>query len=152
MNEIAEKFFALSEEDKKKVHISMADLALRSWKAFVENGDVPQSYRESVVGTHQEFDVVLPDRALEVLKAGSNAAQVLIDYQEPICAMQDEDLVLGDDAEMAYYAIYNTIMKYVAGKQVDDWLIVNQALSSLGDGADIFTPLRQAIDHCEKLK
>jgi len=148
MNEIAKKFFALSEGVKKKVHISMAEPSLNNWKSFVENGEVPLSYRESVVGTVQVVDPELPERALEAIKSQSSGEKIAKDYQEPICSMQDEDWVFNDDAQMAYYAIYNTFSKYVEHKEIDDWVIVNQALSSLGQGADIFTPLKQAVEQC----
>ena len=40
------------------------------------------------------------------------------------------DLEFPDPVEYAYYAIYNLFRKYVQGRELDDWLIVNQALSS----------------------
>ena len=44
--------------------------------------------------------------------------------------MQDEDLTFPDHIAFAYYAIYNLFKKYIGEKTIDDWLIVNQALST----------------------
>jgi hypothetical protein len=50
--------------------------------------------------------------------------------------MQDDDLEFPDRVEFAYYSIYNLFNRYVSGRIDDDWLIVNQALSAHGEGAD----------------
>ena len=126
----------------------MAEIALTSWNSHVASGSVPSSYQESVSGTIQSVDMALPARALEAVKSSSSIENVEQDYREPICALQDDDWALNDDAEMAYYAIYNTFRKYSEGQAIDDWLIINQALSSLGEGADIFKPLREAVERC----
>ena len=51
-------------------------------------------------------------------------------YSEPIAAMQDEDLKFPESIMFAYYSIYNLFRKYVCNDNIDDWLIVSQALSS----------------------
>lgn len=148
MNPIAEKFFSLNEDGKKRAHLFMAELALKSWESSLAQGKVPMSYRETVTGTTQAIDPDLPKRALDSLKSETNSLEVAKDYLEPICALQDDDWIFNDDAQMAYYAIYNTYRKYIEGEEIDDWVIVNQALSSLGEGADIFTPLKEAVEQC----
>jgi len=149
MHPIAERFFALNDEQKRLVHISMASIALTSWRRHVSSESVPLKYQETVAGTFQVVDVELPAEALEAVISGvrSNIAKR---YLEPICAMQDDDWEFNDDAEMAYYAIYNTYRKYIEGKEIDNWLIVNQSLSSLGKDADIMSPLKLAVDSAEK--
>ena len=151
MNDIAEEFFALGKEDKKKVHIAMAELSLISWNELLVKGDIPLSYRETVAGTIQSVDANLPKNALDAVIGELSGEGILQEYVEPICALQDDDWDFNDDGEMAYYAIYNTFCKYVLLQEVDDWLIVNQALSSLGEGADIFTPLKHAVNSAKKI-
>ena len=48
-------------------------------------------------------------------------------------ALQDENLVFPEPVAFAYYAIYNLFRKYAAQADVDDWLIVNQALAAEAD-------------------
>jgi hypothetical protein len=51
-----------------------------------------------------------------------------IAYVESVCGTHHAfDMVL------AYYANYNTFNKYIRNEDVDDWLIVNQALSAEPD-------------------
>jgi hypothetical protein len=99
-----------------------------------------RKYRDSVVGLGHEVDVDLPVRALSVIRAarGIPSASVLdsliVDYQEPITAHQDNDLRISDErAEYAYLAIYNLIRSC---KNPNDkaiaWLVVCQALSATG--------------------
>ena len=68
---------------------------------------------------------------------GLGASAIQKKYREPICALQDDDWVLPEEASYAYYAIYNFFQKYALGKPIDDWLIVNQALSSLGSASGL---------------
>ena len=52
---------------------------------------------------------------------------------EPMIAMREEYLTFPENITFAYYAIYNLFKKYVLKEDVDDWMIVNQALSSEED-------------------
>jgi len=54
-------------------------------------------------------------------------------YREPIVALHDGDLDLPDTIEYAYYSLYNLFRKYTGIEDIDDWLIVNQAISSEAD-------------------
>ncbi len=74
-----------------------------------------------------------------------DARQVAQRYQEPIVAMHDDDLTFPDNIEFAYYAIYNLFRKYALGTEIDDWLIVNQALSAEKDSEKWATLLASAI-------
>ena len=100
------------------------------------------SYRESVAGTHQNVDVQLPEDAFASAKAGGDLAKFEMRYREPITAMQDCDLTFPDHIEFAYYSLYNLFLRYALGEQIDDWLIVNQALSS-EDTEDLWRKLLQ---------
>ena len=67
--------------------------------------------------------------------AGVDRAGVARRYLEPLAALQDDDLELLGQIELAYYAIYNLYRGAVAGAAIDDWLIVNQALTAEEDPA-----------------
>lgn len=140
----------MSPLQKRKVHIYLARVALTQWKKLSESGVVPHSYIESVVGTKQDVDLDLPSKAVDCVVKNAGVSAIEKQYKEPICALQDDDWKLPKEASYAYYAIYNAFQKYALNKEVDDWLIVNQALSSLGDTSDLIEPtladaVRQAI-------
>ncbi len=59
--------------------------------------------------------------------------------------MQDDDLEFPDDIELAYYSIYNLFRRYVLADSIDDWLIVNQALSAHGESADVAAILESTM-------
>jgi hypothetical protein len=66
-------------------------------------------------------------------------------YQEPIAALQDDDLTFPENITYAYYAIYNLFKKYAKIEVVDDWLIVNQSLSTEDDSEAWATLFNDAI-------
>lgn len=136
MSPLAQQFFAMPQEQKRRVHLYFADIALRQWKGFVASGLVPLSYQETVAGTIQEVDQDLPFDALVCVTKCEHPTSISERYSEPICALQDDDWPLPDDAQFAYYAIFNTFKKYALNEAIDDWLIVNQSLSSLGDSSN----------------
>ncbi len=59
--------------------------------------------------------------------------------------MEDFDLEFPYHIEFAYYSIYNLFKKYGVQANVDDWLIVNQALSSEADQDKWLQLLENAI-------
>ena len=123
------RFDSLIPAQRRVVHDLLAQHALGTWKAYVqEKGRI--TYVEGVVGTAQEVDPNLPADALAAVRSGAGVASVESRYLEPIAAMQDHDLELWDTAQFAYYAIYNYFNRYATGDAVDDWLLVNQAMSS----------------------
>jgi hypothetical protein len=134
MHPTAQKFFDMSSSQRRQVHLYLASIALKQLKKFEADGIIPRFYTETVCGTCQEVDMNLPSEALECIIEKTDPNQIAEWYLEPICALQDEDWPLPDAAQFAYYAIYNTFKKYALGKETDDWLIVNQALSSFGEG------------------
>jgi hypothetical protein len=113
------------------------------WQRHYSPGTRP-TYQETITGTVQELDVDLRSEAMAYSRAGKDQAQVQSCYSEPIVALQDDDLVLTEQALYAYCAIYNLFRTYVIGVPLDAWLIVNQALSSLGPEADV--ALERAVD------
>ncbi|MCE9582215.1 MAG: hypothetical protein K8T20_06960 [Planctomycetes bacterium] len=129
MSAASEEFLAFTAEKKRAVHLALCEQALDRWNRYIAGNPVLE-YRESVCGTLQKVDTALPYDALTAAKTGSDPGDVGNRYAEPIAAMQDDDLEFPDDVEFAYYSIYNLFGKYVEGAPVDDWLIVNQALSS----------------------
>jgi hypothetical protein len=131
MHPLAQKFFDMEPLQKRAVHLYLARIALERWQDYCQSG-VPMAYVETVAGTMQEVEVDLPDDALASATEGKDINSVAERYREPICALQDEDWPLSDDMQFAYYTIYNVFQKYALAKEIDDWLIVNQALSSLG--------------------
>lgn len=126
---LADRFFALNARQRRVVHFFLCEHALEKWKAYV---NTPQTieYVESVVGTLQVVDKHLPMDAFSAAQTGTDSQHVSQRYSEPLAALQDEDLVFPGPVEFAYYAIYNLFQKYAEQKNIDDWLIVNQAISS----------------------
>ena len=132
MKSLTDKFFALNPNQRREVHIALCEHALGKWDKYA-NTQGQLWYTESVVGTQQQVDKRLPADALESVSRGTDPERVEERYQEPIAGMQDGDLAFPENIEYAYYAIHNLFKKYALGRDVDDWLIVNQALSSEND-------------------
>jgi len=136
MPSLLEKFHALPDELRKLVHLDLCAQALRVWQSYCHSQGI-MKYVETVCGTQQTVDSTLPEDAFRSVMEGKDTRKVQARYGEPICAMQDDDLELPDDIELAYYSIYNLFMKYVLADSIDDRLIVNQALSAHGEGEDV---------------
>jgi len=132
MKSIADEFFALTPEQRRTVQFALCEHALQKWHQYV-SARTRIEYTESVVGTHHIVDQQLPVDALESAKRSVDVGQVGKRYREPITALQDDDLVFPQNITFAYYALYNLFKKYGQGESVDDWLIVNQAISSEED-------------------
>jgi hypothetical protein len=87
---------------------------------------------------------------MRAVELGQGSADVQARYREPIVALQDDDLELPEEIEYAYYAVYNLFLRHGLAEPIDDWLIVNQAVSSLGVSAEdawaaaLEAPLRKA--------
>ncbi len=129
----AERFLALSPGQRRIVHELLVEHALAKWQVYVESrGEI--RYRESVTGTEQTVDANLPGNALAAVQSGQRIAAVAEGYSEPIVAMQDGDLSFPESVTFAYYAIYNFFRRYAMQREeIDDWLLVNQAVSSEDD-------------------
>jgi hypothetical protein len=54
-----------------------------------------------------------------------------------LVALQDDDLRLPEKAEFAYYSIRNLFVAKVLRRPIDPWLVVNQALSAIGEDKGI---------------
>jgi len=130
MDPSAEDFFALDSEGRRIVHLELCRHALEIWEGYAR-AQSPITYQDSVVGITHTLDQRLPRDAFESSRAGRALSGIAARYNEPIVAMQDDDLELPENIEYAYYAIHNLFRKYVQGDAaIDDWLIVNQALSA----------------------
>ena len=132
MSSLREEFSALDPSQKRIVHFLLCEHALARWMAFAgSNGDI--TYTETVCGTEQTIDALVPRDALKCAKQSRDVANVEERYWEPIVALQDDDLHLPDAIEYAFYSLYNLFRKYTGIEDIDDWVIVNQAISSEGD-------------------
>jgi hypothetical protein len=129
MPDSAKTFLSLNNEQRRFVQLELCRNALSVWSNYVAEFD-EISYVEGVVGTFQIVDKLLPNDAFDAVIIGKDSTEVDRRYSEPINAMHDEDLEFPDNIEFAYYAIYNLFNKYVLQKNIDDWLICNQALSA----------------------
>lgn len=149
---LTEEFLQLSAERKKQVHRVLCGEALEVWRRFAhEAGEI--SYNDSVVGLYHVVDLQLPADAFNAafllipgsVGTASVASEIAQRYLEALSALQDSDVEFPVEIEYAYFAIYNAFRKYARGESTDDWLIVNQALSSYGKDADVKAMLERAI-------
>lgn len=133
MDNLRDQFDRLDAHHKYQVQLLLCQHALTIWEAYAQL-HAPIEYVDSVVGMLHRVDTTLPRDALTCVQHNT-AADVAQRYYEPMVALQDADLVLPEHIEYAYYAIYNLYKKYLQGAAIDDWLIVNQALSAEQDPA-----------------
>jgi hypothetical protein len=141
---LADSFHQLTPDRQRRVHLRLCEHALETWRRHaVTHG--PIRYADSVAGMRHEVDLELPADAFRSALRGADLARVARRYLEPIAAMQDEDLTFPDPVRFAYYAIYNCFEKYVAGREIDGWVIVNQALSSQEDSSEWAQLLSEAV-------
>ena len=141
---LANEFFALSPEQRRSVHFILCEHALGKWNLYAKAQNKIE-YLETVAGTRQEVDKNLPFDSFSSALQGIDLLNIAERYQEPIVALQDDDLTLPENITFAYYAIYNLFKKYVKIEVIDDWLIVNQALSTEDDSEAWVTLLNDAI-------
>lgn len=127
-------FEALDKPRQRAVQLALCRHALGVWETYIQR-EGPIEYVDSVVGMYHCVDSVLPRDALASVEVGVDRAGVARRYLEPLAALQDDDLELPGHIELAYYAIYNLYRSAVEGAAIDDWLIVNQALSAEEDPA-----------------
>ena len=141
----AEEFHALNEKQKRFVHLRLCRAALcRLNDYFAETG--PIFYVESVVGTRQSVAPKLPAEAYRAADEGQDLFEAAARFREPLTALQYEDVEFPPNVEYAFYAVYNLFCKYALRKNVDDWLIVNQALAAEEDEAKWKILLEEAIE------
>ena len=131
MNDTIREFQALSASKKKKLQLIACEYSLVVWNEFWPSVDL--SYTDSVVGVIHEVDTKLPLEAYHAVKLDDYNQSISNRYREPITAMQDTDLEFPFRIQFAYYSIYNLYQKYGDKREIDDWLIINQALSSCED-------------------
>lgn len=143
-------FFQLGATSRRLVHLALCEDAVRTWNEYVQGNPAALHYRDSVVGMRHHVDIALPADALRAARAGVDDADVDGRYLEPIAALQDDDLTFPDSVELGYYAIYNCFRKYVSGEDIQDWLIINQALSVHHD-SEVAGRLTRAIDELDPI-
>lgn len=81
--------------------------------------------------------------------SGNDYLKVAERYREPIASMQDSDFEFPENVMYAYYALFNLFNKYVQKEAVDDWIIVNQALSAQ-DLSLVPKSFTEAIGECRR--
>jgi len=145
MTDLRQTFLSLEPGAKRRVHMLLCENALSQWQSFaIERRRI--RYVDSVVGGRHEVELELPSEALRsVANAREDVADVEQRYAEPITAIHDHDLKFPDHIEFAYYSIYNLFRKYALGKEVDDWLVVNQAIAAEPDQSSWASLLEIAI-------
>jgi hypothetical protein len=143
MKQTAEEFFALPTAKRRLTLLSLCTRSLAVWESHFSPNASP-SYQDSVTGSLQEVNVGLPREALQAVQSNSEGASILEKYIEPIVALQDQNLELPEAAEFAYYAIYNAFLRYVAGVDIEEKLILNQALSALPE-EEMHSAFREAL-------
>ena len=119
----------LNEDLKRSVQLALCSDALGVWNEYAEQNS-PITYIETVVGTELDVSEGLPAEAYKAAVTRSKEDWIRKAYLEPICALQDDDLEFPEHITYAYYAIYNLYCRYSQNESIDDWLIVNQALSA----------------------
>lgn len=135
------EFFLLDASQRRTVHFMLCENALEIWNGFIQAQEQIE-YVESIAGTHQVVDIHLPQEALQAAIRSERSQEIARRYLEPITALQDDDLEFPEAFTFSYYAIYNLFKKYALHEQVEDWLIVNQALAAVVDEQsrlDLFT-------------
>jgi hypothetical protein len=132
MNEYENSISNLPPNRIKYIQVSLCNIALEKWIKYT-NRHKNIRYTESICGTKQIVNVALPGLALNDVIMGTSDSNANELYLEPISALQDMDLTFPGEIESAYYAIYNLYRKYIQIEEVDDWLIISQALESVGN-------------------
>ncbi|GAB4202456.1 MAG: hypothetical protein OHK0022_25690 [Roseiflexaceae bacterium] len=151
----AERFHALPAAAKKRVHEYLCAKALEVWLRYaVAAGEI--SYNDSVVGMFHVVDMLLPADAYVLVFSGPRRVSPAFTadaleqrYREPIVALQDDDLGFPGGVLLGYYAIYNAFLKYGLGRLIDDWLIVNQAVSVMEDRHAWQAMLHTALEYAD---
>lgn len=129
MSTLADQFQQLTPAEKRSVHLALGRHALLKWQGYSAS-ERRLSYVESVSGSRQVVDTDLPSDAYRSSCEERDLNHVVERYGEPIIALQDGDLVFPESIEFAYYSLYNLFKKYALKEEIDDWLIVNQALAT----------------------
>ena len=141
---LKEQFLLLPPAEKRRVHFALCAKALAVWLSYASQKKKSR-YVDGVVGLSHKVDMALPSDAFNAAQEGRDAAGVAERYAEPITAMQDDDLEFPRNIEFAYYSIYNLFCKYVTRDDIDDWIIVNQAISSESDELEMFSMLSETL-------
>ncbi len=139
-------FLLCSEEQKREIHFKLCEAALEVWLGyFLQSG--PKEYFESVAGTKQSVDPEVLSEALAAARTGKHDNSIRERLGEIRVALYDGDLKLPEKIEFAFICIDKLTAKYVTGENLDDWLIVELALSALPDD-DISKIYEQVVSSC----
>jgi hypothetical protein len=112
------------------------------------------TYYDSVVGMFHVVDLQLPADAFAAafgVPDEASAAAMEQRYLEPLAALQDDDLDFPGSTLLGYYAVYNAFMKYARHADIDDGLILSQALSGSGPESEWLPMLAAAVREAEEV-
>ena len=140
MHELVVKFKNLSADETKKAHVRACAYSVSAWDKFCANGR-NLTYKDSVVFLTHSVDKSLLNSALQAV-IDNHSDGLLDSFLEPINALEEMDWTPGQNIEYAFYSIYNLYKKYCHKEEIDNWLIINQALSSESDETKIDEMLR----------
>lgn len=132
MKPLIESYHLLDFNDKKTTHINLCCSALEVWNNFIKDSPIIK-YSDSVIGISHTLENKLLNEAYQAVLDGEDSKMIKTRFQEPIAALQDEDLEFPTKVASAYYAIYNLFRKYILFEEIDDWLIIKQVLSCFED-------------------
>lgn len=145
MDPIKKRYFDLTPDRKKLVQIELCLKVYNLWLEYLYEKSIFE-YKRTVTGTTQIIDYYLPKNAIEAVISGKDILNISERYQEPITALQDDDLVFTDGMKMAYYSIYYLYQYHITCKLNDSWIVVEQALLALAQ-KDTVALLERAIDN-----
>lgn len=126
---LVKKFHSLNEQEKKNVHILLCEHAVQQWNQYVKENQYIK-YTDSVVGLNHVVDNSLLEDALKSVKCNVDSSDVESRFEEPIAAIDDDDLILPEHIRSSFLALYNLFEKYALSHSVDDSVILNFAVSS----------------------
>jgi len=123
---------ALGPERRIDALVVACEPALVAWTTYVLRAR--PAYVDSVVGLRHVVDPDLPARALDEVRARHDEPDVratVLAWVEPVVALQDQDLVLPERYEYAFYAIYNLHrLVFEPNPEITPALVLSQAISA----------------------
>ena len=133
-------FTDLTESQRRIVLFSLTGESLARWREFGSAVKLVEYTDSRGGGVQRILDLQLPPDAFATASTGGETEKINARFQDPLAALHKGDLVLPQDVECAFHAIHNLFLRFACNEQIDEWLIVKQALSSDSDevGAERF--------------
>jgi hypothetical protein len=143
----ADLFMAQSPAARRAINLHLCHAALDRWNQYAGTFRLRRmAYAESVTGTRRIVDIRLPADALRAAELNRPDAKIRSRYQEPMCAIQDNDWTPPQPVEFAYLAVRNAFGRYAQGDEtIEEWAITSQALAASTDPAERTRRFREAL-------